>query len=203
MPFSWQRAFASIIHPISSDGLAYEILLLFLLPHHRTWPYPRQAWEYPAFPYYFWGPSLLILYVFIVLSDFLDGLLARKAGAPSLFWGHVDAAVDIAFNTLSLSTAAWLGRVGPWVPGGVAFLGGRFILRNLRPRPALQGRLDEDGAGKAAGVFYYLLVGAIVLELSLEGEDGRWLIDRAGDAVFIYTLFVLQRRDRAVNLSGF
>ncbi|MCZ6624339.1 MAG: hypothetical protein O7B35_08940 [Deltaproteobacteria bacterium] len=152
---------------------------------------------------YFWGPSLLILYVFIVLSDFLDGLLARKAGAPSLFWGHVDAAVDIAFNTLSLSTAAWLGRVGPWVPGGVAFLGGRFILRNLRPRPALQGRLDEDGAGKAAGVFYYLLVGAIVLELSLEGEDGRWLIDRAGDAVFIYTLFVLQRRDRAVNLSGF
>ena len=152
---------------------------------------------------YFWGPSLLFLYVFIVLSDFLDGLLARKAGAPSLFWGHVDAAVDIAFNTLSLSTAAWLGRVGPWVPGGVAFLGGRFILRNLRPRPALQGRLDEDGPGKAAGVFYYLLVGAIVLELSLEGEDGRWLIDRAGDTVFIYTLFVLQRRDRAVNLSGF
>ncbi len=152
---------------------------------------------------YFWGPSLLILYVFIVLSDFLDGLLARKAGAPSLFWGHVDAAVDIAFNTLSLSTAAWLGRVGPWVPGGVAFLGGRFILRNLRHGPGLKGRLDEDGAGKAAGVLYYLLVGAIVLELFLEWENGRWLINRAGDAVFIYTLFVLQRRDRAVNLSGF
>ena len=141
-----------------------------------------------------WGTSLLLLYVFIILSDFFDGLFARKAGAPSLFWGQVDAAVDIVFNSLSLSVAAWLGRVGPWVPVGVAFLGGLFIIRNLRRQPVREGHLGEDLAGKAAGVIYYLLVGAVALELSLEGEGSRWLIARAGDAVFLYTLFVLLHR---------
>ena len=142
----------------------------------------------------FWRLSLLLLYVCIALSDVLDGWLARKAGAPSPVWGQIDATADIAFTSLSLATAAWLGRVGPWVPAGVAVLGGRFLLRNLRPQPMLQERLIEDRAGKAAGVIYYLLVGAIAIELSVAGESGRWWITRAGDAVFLYTLFLLLRR---------
>jgi CDP-alcohol phosphatidyltransferase len=142
-----------------------------------------------------WWMSLLLLYVGIALSDFLDGWLARKAGAPSQFWGQIDATADIAFTSLSLAMAAWLGRVGPWVPAGVAILGGRFLLRNLRPpQPTPQGRLVEDRAGKAAGVIYYLLVGAIAVELSVAGEGGRWFIARVGDAVFLYTLFLLLRR---------
>src|SRR5262252_10721983 len=141
-----------------------------------------------------WGMSLLLLYVCIALSDFLDGWLARKAGAPSHVWGQIDATADIAFNSLSLATAAWLGRVGPWVPAGVAVLGGRFLFRNLRQQPAPQGRLREDRAGKAAGVIYYLLVGAVAIDLSVAGEGSHWLIARAGDAVFLYTLFLLLRR---------
>ena len=143
-----------------------------------------------------WRMSLLLLYVCIALSDFFDGRLARKAGAPSYVWGQIDAAADIAFTSLSLAAAAWLGRVGPWVPAGVAVLGGRFLLRNLHHQPTLQGRLIEDRAGKAAGVIYYLLVGAVAIELSVEGEGGRWFIARAGDAVFLYTLFLLLRRSR-------
>jgi hypothetical protein len=42
-------------------------------------------------------------------------------------------------------------------------------------------------------VIYYLLVGAVAVELSVEGEGGRWFIARAGDAVFLYTLFLLLR----------
>jgi hypothetical protein len=140
-----------------------------------------------------WGLNLLLLYVCIALSDFLDGWLARKAGAPSHVWGQIDASADIAFTSLSLATAAWLGQVGPWVPAGVAVLGGRFLLRNLRHQPTPQGRLVEDRAGKAAGVIYYLLVGAVAVELSVEGEGGRWFIARVGDAVFLYTLFLLLR----------
>ena len=143
-----------------------------------------------------WRMSLLLLYVGIALSDFLDGWLARKAGAPSHVWGQIDAAADIAFTSLSLATAAWLGCVGPWVPAGVAVLGGRFLLRNLHHQPTLQGRLIEDRAGKAAGVIYYLLVGAVAIELSVAWERGQWLIARAGDAVFFYTLFLLLRRSR-------
>ena len=144
----------------------------------------------------YWWMSLLLVYVCIALSDFLDGWLARKAGAPSHVWGQIDAAADIAFNSLSLAAAAWLGCVGPWVPVGVAVLGGRFLLRNLGHQPRQQERLIEDRAGKAAGVIYYLLVGAVAIELSVAGEGGRWFIARAGDAVFLYTLFLLLRRSK-------
>jgi len=141
-----------------------------------------------------WSLSLLLLYAGIALSDFFDGLLARKAGAASHVWGQLDAAADIAFNSLSLATAAWLGLVGPWVSVGVAALGGRFLLRNLRQQPTPAGGLVEDRAGKAAGVIYYLLVGAVALDLSVEGEGRRWWLARVGDAAFLYTLFLLLRR---------
>ncbi|MFQ5916984.1 MAG: CDP-alcohol phosphatidyltransferase family protein [Candidatus Binatia bacterium] len=141
-----------------------------------------------------WGTSLLLLYLFMALSDLLDGPLARMAGSPSPIWGQVDVAADITFNTLSLSAASWLGLVGPWVPAGVAILGGRFILRRMRGPAALERGHDEDWAGKAAGVIYYLLVGAVALELSAEGDTGRWAVARVGDAVFLYTLFVLLRK---------
>jgi phosphatidylglycerophosphate synthase len=130
----------------------------------------------------------------IALSDIFDGRLARKAGAPSHTWGQVDAVADIAFTSLSLAVAAWLRSVGPWVPIGVAVLGGRFLLRNLGQEPTRDGRLMEDRAGKAAGVIYYLLVGAVALELAVEGDSGRWWVARAGDVVFLYTLFLLLRR---------
>src|SRR5215470_11354096 len=160
--------------------LASIPLFLFLLVQtYRAGPQP-------------WWMGLLLLYVGIALSDFFDGRLARKAGAPSHVWGQIDAIADIAFTSLSLAAAAWLGRVGPWVPLGVAVLGGRFLLRNLGHQPTLPGRLVEDRAGKAAGVIYYLLVGAIAVELSVQGEGrplnwapsadavagngGRWLI---------------------------
>ena len=93
----------------------------------------------------------------------------RKAGAPSHFWGQVDAAADIAFTSLSLAAAAWFGYVGPWVPAGGGCPGWRFLLRNLGQQPTPHGRLVEDRAGKAAGVIYYLLVGAIALELAVTG----------------------------------
>ena len=157
-------------------------LFLWLLVHtHRDGPQ-------------LWGRSLLLLYVCIALSDFLDGRLARKAGAPSHVWGQVDAAADIAFTSMSLAVAAWLGRVGPWVPVGIAVLGSRFLLRNLRSQPPLAGRLVEDRAGKAAGVIYYLLVGAIVGAMAVDWAGGGWWIARAGDAVFFYTLFLFLRR---------
>lgn len=157
-------------------------LFLWLLVHtHRAGP--------PL-----WRRSLLLLYGCIALSDFLDGRLARKARASSHVWGQVDAAADIAFTSMSLAVAAWLGRVGPWVPLGVAVLGGRFLVRNLRPQPMLAGRLVEDRAGKAAGVIYYLLVGAIACEMAVDGEGGRWWVARVGDAVFCYTLFLLLRK---------
>lgn len=138
-----------------------------------------------------WGAALFLLYLFVVLSDLLDGVLARTAGAPSRLWGQVDAFADILFNSASLCAAAWLGLVGFWVPLGVMVLGGRFLLRSMKPRPAQATQLPEDRLGKAAGVLYYLLVGAIALEIALDVPGARVFVARAGDGVSLYTLFVL------------
>ncbi|MGE3538924.1 MAG: CDP-alcohol phosphatidyltransferase family protein [Candidatus Tectimicrobiota bacterium] len=140
--------------------------------------------------------SLPVLYVAIILSDFFDGRLARKAGRASHTWGQLDALADIVCTSCSLAAAAWLGRIGFWVPGGVALLGGRFLWRNLHRQPPSTVRLVEDRAGKAAGVIYYGLVGVITLELCARWEASQWYIARLGDAVALYTLWVLCGRRR-------
>ncbi len=127
--------------------------------------------------------------------------LARVAGIPLFLWLLIHTAragsplgrmcLLLLYTCIALSDVldGMLAR-----PVGTAILGGRFLLRNLGHQPTQEGRLVEDRAGKAAGVIYYLLVGAVALELSVEGEGGRWVLARAGDAVFLYTLFLLLRR---------
>jgi phosphatidylglycerophosphate synthase len=133
--------------------------------------------------------SLLIgTYLVLALSDYVDGPLARRAGAASEAWGRIDVTADVAFNLGSLALAAHLGLVRPWTPVAVAVLGGRFLWRIVRQA----GPGVEDRAGKLAGVFYYLLVGVVVSEVAL-GFPGRLAVQWAGDAVFLYSLFVLLR----------
>lgn len=139
------------------------------------------------------GAPLFLLYLLTAFSDLLDGHLARKAGAASARWGRLDALADIVFNTSALLAAAWLGLLGVWVPLGVVALAAQFLYRN-RLTPSHQAtRLSEDRPGKAAGVVYYLLVGAVSLGLWLAAaESSRWLW-WAGDLVFLYTAFVFVR----------
>ena len=142
------------------------------------------------------GALLFLLYLLTAFSDLLDGYFARKAGAGSAGWGRLDALADVLFNTSSLLAAARLGLVGYWVPLGVVVLAAQFLYRNRAVRPERPSRLREDLPGKAAGVVYYLLVGAVALGLWLDG--GRWnvWIDWAGDAVFGYTALVFARNLR-------
>lgn len=179
------NSISSVVYLATARGLtlariAAILPFLFLLEHSA-----REGSDHC-------GMSLVLLYVFIALSDLLDGALARMAGAPSQFWGRVDAAADIAFNISSLTLAAWIGAVGFWVPAAVAALAGRFILRNFKRRPAA---FAGDRAGKIAGVLYYLLVGAVVLGLALQ-QNAAWIVARGGDAVFLYTLVLLLRPDK-------
>ena len=137
------------------------------------------------------GALLFLLYLLTALSDLLDGYFARKAGAPSAKWGRVDALADVLFNTSSLLAAAWLGLVGYWVPLGVVALAAQFLYRNSAVQPEPQPRLREDLPGKAAGVVYYLLVGAVALGIWLDGSP-VW-INWAGNTVFVYTALVFTR----------
>ncbi|HSD09827.1 MAG TPA: CDP-alcohol phosphatidyltransferase family protein [Candidatus Binatia bacterium] len=138
-------------------------------------------------------------YLFLALSDFFDGRLARRAGAATADWARADVGADVFFNVCSLGAAAWLRLVGPWVPAGVALLGGRFLARSVRDGGS-DGDLPEDRLGKLAGVAYYALVGWIVAELVLGGILGRIAIARGGDAVFLYTLVAFWRgRERPMS----
>ena len=121
----------------------------------------------------------------VALSDWLDGRMARRAGTASARWGVYDAVADITFNFAGLAAAAWRGAIGAWVPAAMALLAGRFLVRSVSA-PAVV----YDGTGNLAGVLYYVLVGVIVANEWL-GIPGAWLVARAGDAVFLYTLFAL------------
>ncbi len=141
------------------------------------------------------GALLCGLYVITASSDLLDGFLARRSGAPSARWGRLDALADVFFNTTALLAAAWLGLIGYWVPLGVAALAAQFLYRNRKPRANTGVQLLEDLPGKAAGVIYYLLVGAVTLGLWLDRDPALWL-DQAGNAVFVYTALVFARNLR-------
>jgi phosphatidylglycerophosphate synthase len=132
--------------------------------------------------------ALALLYGFVALSDFMDGRLARRAGAASAFWARADVGADILFNLSSLAVASWIGLVGPWVAAGMALLAGRFLLKINSGAAQKQAELPEDRAGKLAGVLYYGLVGWITAEVASGGLFGRFALARGGDAVFLYTL---------------
>lgn len=134
--------------------------------------------------------ALLLLYLLTAASDLLDGYFARKAGAPSPAWGWLDALADVLFNVSSLLAAAWLGRLGYWVPLGVAALGTQFLYRNRTAPPDRRPRLREDLPGKAAGVAYYLLVGAVVLGLWFDPARSPAWTWWTGNLVFAYTAAV-------------
>jgi len=142
------------------------------------------------------GEVLFVLYLLTAFSDLLDGYFARKSGTPSAKWGRLDVLADVWFNTSALLAAAWLGIVGYWVPLGIAALAAQFLYRNRNASAESRPRLREDVPGKAAGVIYYLLVGAVALGLWLDA--GPWLgwISRASDAVFVYTAVVFARNLR-------
>lgn len=147
--------------------------------------------------------ALTLAYLAIALSDLLDGVFARVARASSHRWAQLDAIADILFNTSSLLVASWLGLVGVWVPLGIIVLATVFMHRNRRVPITGHVRLSEDRLGRAAGVVYYLLVGAVVSSLWF-GKDTTpqiavwWL----GNIVFVYTMTVLIRNLTVGAVSG-
>jgi len=95
-----------------------------------------------------------------------------------------------------------LGAAGAVEGGGVDLgrlriaLAAQFLYRNRNESAESRPRLREDVPGKAAGVIYYLLVGAVAFGVWLGA--GPWLgwIGWAGDAVFVYTALLFARNLR-------
>ncbi len=140
-----------------------------------------------------WRIALLAIYAGAVLSDLLDGPLARRASTRSYFWGQMDVLADVAFNGAVLSAAVWVGRVGFWVPLSLAALGANFLWRCRRYAGRSGDSLPEDSAGKWAGVFFYVLVGAVVLDASFPAAWLSVVVYWLSRVAFLYALWLLFR----------
>jgi len=173
------RALASIARGLTLSRFALLPVFLWLLYSADARPTPPLR------------AALAVCYAFVASSDALDGRLARRARAATRRWARLDAAADISFNASALAAASHLGWMGPWVPAGVAVLGGRFLWRTTADRGVSPPHAVGDRAGKTAGVLYYALVGWITAEVAAGGILGRFLLERGADAVFGYTLFAL------------
>lgn len=139
------------------------------------------------------GALLFLLYLLTAFSDLLDGYFARKAGPGSAKWGRLDVLADVWFNASALLAAAGLGLVGYWVPLAVVALAAQFLYRNRSAPAESRQRLREDVPGKAAGVIYYLLVGAVAAGVWLDPNRAPDWLGWAGDTVFVYTALVFTR----------
>ncbi len=126
--------------------------LLAILP--CTWAILSDQW-----------PIAAVLFTLAVISDFLDGPLARRYGQASAFGGLLDHATDALFVSTCLAALAWTGYVNAWLPGFVVLAFSQYMLDSK----ALAGQiLRTNWLGRNNGIGYYVLVGIPVVRNALE-----------------------------------
>jgi len=101
-------------------------------------------------------PAAIGLYAFVVLSDAVDGWLARRLDAVTRFGGFFDAITDILAILSLLALLTWRGVVPVWVPIAPAVVAGIFLATSSRAAPRY------DPIGKYYGAVLYLVVGILL-----------------------------------------
>lgn len=105
-----------------------------------------------------------VLFTLAVISDFLDGPLARRYSQASAFGGLLDHATDALFVSACLAALAWSGYVNPLLPGLVLLAFSQYMLDSK----ALSGQtLRTNWLGRNNGIGYYVLVGIPVVRNAL------------------------------------
>ena len=123
-----------------------------------------------------------IIFVAAVVSDMLDGYLARRAGKESALGGLLDHSADAIYVTLTLWALAHTGVI----PGFLPFLIGCAFLQYVLDSRAMKGeRLRTSQLGRWNGIAYFVLVGVIVIRNAL---GLAWLPD---DAIWLFGLVLL------------
>jgi CDP-diacylglycerol---glycerol-3-phosphate 3-phosphatidyltransferase len=108
-------------------------------------------------------PLAAPLFALAVLSDLLDGPLARRSGSDSAFGRALDHGADFAFVSLGLLAAAWRGAVPLALPAAIALafaqyaLDSHFVHREAGLRTSRLGRWN--------GILYFVPLGGVCLGL--------------------------------------
>ena len=120
-----------------------------------------------------WSAACLLFWL-AVLSDFVDGRLARSRGESSAFGGLLDHSSDATFVTLGQIALVVGGRLPAVLPVLVvaAFLQYVFDSRILAGRA-----LRASFIGRWNGIFYFVPIGVVVTRewLGLASPPDEWV----------------------------
>ena len=106
-----------------------------------------------------------LLFTAAVVTDFLDGAVARRQGRATALGGLLDHATDAIFVTVSLGALAYLGYITPLLPGLIALAFAQYTADSK----ALAGRrLRTSWLGRNNGIAYYVLVGVPVIRNAVD-----------------------------------
>jgi phosphatidylglycerophosphate synthase len=123
-----------------------------------------------------WPFAALLLSV-AILSDLLDGPLARRLRQSSSLGGLIDHATDAAFVTVLLGALWTLGYV-PWL---LPVLVAASFLQYVADSRALRGRsLRASWLGRCNGIGYFVLASVVVYRNAL---GLHWPTDALLDAL--------------------
>lgn len=98
------------------------------------------------------------LFWLAVVTDLLDGRIARARGESTPFGGLLDHASDAGFVVAGLAALAFAGRITPVLPILVAVAFVQYVLdsRSLAGEP-----LRASGLGRWNGVLYFVPLGIV------------------------------------------
>ena len=103
------------------------------------------------------------LWLLAIVTDFFDGPLARRHGAPSAHGAVLDPLADVTVVLAALGTLAVVGRIGWIVPLAVLASVLAYAVATVRSsRGSDEVRVARSRIGHAAGVVNYAAVGALL-----------------------------------------
>lgn len=129
-----------------------------------------------------WGAGwALAVFALAVVSDLLDGHLARARSETSAAGAFFDHACDAWFVTWGLSAYAWRAALSPWLPALILFSFLEYSWDYLRRGTALRG----SAIGRINGLAYYALLGALVGAEALGRETLGDHVGRFGGGILV------------------
>jgi phosphatidylglycerophosphate synthase len=129
-----------------------------------------------------WAP--VALFAIGALTDFFDGIVARRGRGPTAPGAILDNAADIAFVLAGTATGAALGLLAPLVPIVIASAFGAYAVASVRG--SVRGgrwRIARSAIGHAAGVLNYALTGLVVAAAVWPGRPLAGVVGVAGGVV--------------------
>jgi phosphatidylglycerophosphate synthase len=129
-----------------------------------------------------WTP--VVLFAVGALTDFFDGVVARRGRGPTARGAVLDNAADIVFVLAGAGTGAVLGLVSPLVPVAIATAFGAYAVASVRGS-VREGRwrIARSAIGHAAGVLNYALTGLVVAAVVWPVRPVTGLVGVAGGIV--------------------